>query len=148
MKAAEMRTGRVFVLRLETGEHLKEKVEEFAAAHHIVSATITAVGGVQAGSRLVSGPQLPVGGRIDPIIYTVDAPSELTGTGTVFSDEQGKPVMHMHGSVGRNGRSVTGCFRQDIVAWLVLEVVITELVGNGPVRRFDPAVGGQVMQIE
>lgn len=143
-----MTAGRVFVLRLETGERLKETVERFAAEHHIASGTFTVVGGVQQGSRLVVGPNLPFDEKIVPIVYTVDAPSEITGTGTIFSDEQGKPIMHMHGSIGRNGHTVTGCFREDIVAWLVLEVVITELEGKGPVRKHDPLTGLRILQIE
>jgi len=147
MRSAEMATGRVFVLRLETGEHLKQTVEQFAAVHRIASATFTVVGGVQQGSRLVVGPNLPIDEKIVPITYTVDASSEITGTGTIFNDENGKPIMHMHGSVGRNGHSVTGCFREDVVVWLVLEVVITELVGKGPVRIYDPQTGFRILAI-
>ena len=45
--------------------------------------------------------------------------------------------MHLHGSVGRDGTSVTGCFRETAMAWLTLEVVIEELLGDAPVRKFD-----------
>ncbi len=136
MHSAELRTGRVFVLRLEDGEHLRNIVEDFCKGHGIVRATVTAVGGVAAGSEFIVGPTVPLveGGMIIPLAQTISEPHELVGTGTVFPDAEGNPVMHMHGSVGRDGYSSTGCFRENIVVWLVMEVVITELIGDGPVR--------------
>ena len=148
MRSAEMREGRVFVLRLEEGEVLHESVESFCRENGIMNAAVTAVGGVAAGSQYVSGPVCPVGDRIEPILCTLDAPCELTGTGTVFPDEDGNPVMHMHGSVGREGNSHTGCFRYHMVAWLVLEVVIRELVGEGPVRTVsDSRIDAKILEI-
>ena len=147
MRSAELRDGRVFVLRLEEGEVLHEAIESFCREHGVMNATVTAVGGVDAGSRYVSGPTMPIEGRIDPIVCTVDAPSELTGTGTVFPDEDGNPVMHMHGSIGREGRSSTGCFRVGMVVWLVMEVVIREMVGTGPVREVsDPRIDAKLLE--
>ncbi len=50
MRSAEMRDGRVFVLRLEEGEILHEVIESFCLAEGVRNATVTAVGGVDAGS--------------------------------------------------------------------------------------------------
>lgn len=147
MRSAEMSSGRIFVLRLEPGEMLHEVVEDFAARNGIHNAEFFALGGVDAGSRMVVGPSLPIGDRIVPIIHELDAPCEFVGTGTIFSDEEGRPIMHMHGSVGRDGASVTGCFRTGMIAWLVLEVVITELVGDGPVRKLDDKTGFKILEI-
>ena len=149
MRSAELRDGRVFVLRLEEGEVLHESIEQFCKENGISNATVTAVGGVDAGSMYVSGPEVPVGDTIHPIICTVDAPSELTGTGTVFPDEDGNPMMHMHGSIGREGVSHTGCFRVKVVVWLVMEVVIREMVGSGPVRRVsDSRIDAKLLEVE
>ncbi len=148
MKSAELRDGRVFVLRLEDGEVLHQAVESFCRENGVRNATVTAVGGVDAGSRYVSGPTLPIEGRIEPIIRTVEGPSELTGTGTVFPDEDGNPILHMHGSVGREGESHTGCFRAGMVVWLVMEVVIREIVGEGPVRKeSDPRIDAKLLEL-
>lgn len=148
MRSVELRDGRVFVLRLEEGEVLHEAVEAFCRENGIVNATVAAVGGVDAGSQFVSGPTMPIEGKIVPIIHTVDAPSELTGTGTIFPDEDGNPIMHMHGSVGREGRSSTGCFRKRMVVWLVMEVVIREIVGTGPVRVVsDSRIDAKLLEI-
>ena len=138
----------MFVLRLEEGEVLHEVVESFCKENGVVNATVTAVGGVDAGSQYVSGPTMPIGGKVVPLVCTVEAPSELTGTGTVFPDEDGNPVMHMHVSIGREGRSSTGCFRVRMVVWLVMEVVIREMVGTGPVRAMsDPRIDAKLLEI-
>ena len=78
MRSAEMREGRVFVLRLEEGEVLHESVESFCRENGVRCATVTAVGGVDAGSRYVSGPTMPVGDRIVPIVCTAVSYTHLT----------------------------------------------------------------------
>ncbi|MFA6804557.1 MAG: PPC domain-containing DNA-binding protein [Candidatus Methanomethylophilaceae archaeon] len=149
MRSAELSVGRIFVLRLETGEVIHEVLEKFASDNHIKNATVSIVGGVDKGSKMVSGPHLPIiDGKIDPYIHTVEKESEVTGFGTIFCDENGTPIFHMHGSAGREGGSSTGCFRAGMIAWLVLEVVVTELIGTGPVRKTDPATGFKILEIE
>lgn len=135
-----MGRGRTFVLTLETGESIKLCIEEFCRENKIVNAKVTIVGGVQTGSTFVVGPKLVDGKEttpISPLTFTTSAPTEFAGVGTVFPDESGKPVMHLHGSLGRDGGSVTGCFRENAIAWLTMEVIIEELIGNGPVRIMD-----------
>lgn len=148
MRSAEMREGRVFVLRLDEGEVLHETIEAFCISKGITHATVVAVGGVGAGSEFVVGPTTPIGDEIVPLTHTLDAPCELTGTGTVFPDVKGTPILHMHGSVGRDGTSITGCFRKRMVVWLTMEVVIRELLGDGPYRdKSDPRIDAKLLQI-
>ncbi len=140
MRSVEMTRGRMFVLTLDTGESVKGCVESFCIEHSVKCAKVTILGGIGKGSSFVCGPFLENGEETTPIIplsYTVDAPVEFAGVGTVFPDESGKPVMHLHGSVGRDGTSVTGCFRETAKAWLTLEIVIEELLGEAPVRKLD-----------
>lgn len=148
MRSAELKDGRVFVLRLEDGEILHEEIERFCKENGVRNATVTAVGGVDAGSKFVVGPTFPIDGEIIPLTHVLEAPHELTGTGNVFPDSDGNPVLHMHGSVGRAGRSITGCFRLHMVVWLVMEVVIREMVGEGPVRiESDPRIKAKLLEI-
>lgn len=142
-----MSVGRVFVLRLETGEILHEVIEDFSRKNGIKNAVLTAVGGIAEGSRMTVGPEIPTDDGIRPIIITLDAPYELTASGTLFQDEDGDPMMHMHGSAGRDGKAVTGCLRSGTIAWLVLEVVITELIGDGAVRKKDAGSGMKVLEL-
>jgi predicted DNA-binding protein with PD1-like motif len=147
MQSAELSVGRVFVLRLGTGEVIHEAIETFAIDKGISRATVSIVGAVAGGSRMVSGPCLPLSDGILPYMHEVAAESEVTGFGTIFPDEEGVPFLHMHGSAGREGGSSTGCFRAGMETWLVLEAVITELVGTGPVRVTDPATGFKILEI-
>jgi predicted DNA-binding protein with PD1-like motif len=145
MRHSECSEGRVLILRLEEGEVLHEVVESFAAANGIKAATVIAVGGADKGSRLIVGPKMPLSSPIVPLSYELDAPHELTGTGTIFPNSEGRPVMHMHCSCGREGRSVTGCARAGIKVWLVMEVVITELKGCRAKRLTDKGSGFELL---
>ncbi|MDY0293248.1 MAG: DNA-binding protein [Candidatus Methanomethylophilaceae archaeon] len=147
MRSTEAAAGRFFILRLMPGEILHVEIERFAAERGIKSALLTAVGGADTGSVITVGPKVPVGHAVEPLHHVLEAPHELTGTGTLFEDEEGVPLMHMHGSCGREGRSVTGCFRSGIVVWLVMEVTVTELVG-GAARRLPDENGFKVLDIE
>ncbi|NCB17440.1 MAG: DNA-binding protein [Synergistales bacterium] len=117
MDSVQMSGGRVFVLRLRAGEVLHEAIESFALAQGIRSATVQAVGGAEDGSRIVMGPRdghvLP----IEPILHTLHGQHEVSGVGTIFPDVDGTPILHMHASFGRDGRSVTGCVRAGVVVW-------------------------------
>ena len=145
MRHSECSGGRVFVLRLEDGEILHEKIESFAADHNIKAATVIAVGGAGKGSKLVVGPQMPVSSPVVPLTHELNAPHELTGTGTIFLNSKGIPVMHMHCSCGREGGSVTGCARAGVKVWLVMEVVITELTGCRAKRLKDQRSGFELL---
>jgi predicted DNA-binding protein with PD1-like motif len=135
MRHSECSEGRVFILRLEEGEILHEAVESFASDNGISSATVIAVGGADTGSELTVGPEVPISSPVVPMRHMLDAPHELTGTGTIFPDAGGRPVMHMHCSCGRGNRSITGCVRSGVKVWLVMEVIITELAKRLPDER-------------
>jgi Predicted DNA-binding protein with PD1-like DNA-binding motif len=135
MRSEQACPGRVFVLRLYDGEILHEVVEDFAFKNSIKAATVIAVGGAGKGSRMTVGPKVPIEGNIEPLYHVLEEPHELTGSGTIFPNEDGRPIMHMHCSCGREGMSVTGCVRAGVIAWLVMEVVITEIVGTKAVRK-------------
>lgn len=147
MRSTEMSVGRAFVLRLETGDILHEVLEEFSIKNKIKNAVVTAVGGISKGSKMTVGPEDQAEEDIIPIIHTIDAPHELTASGTIFQDEDGNPMIHMHGSAGRNGRSVTGCLRAGVITWLVLEVVIIELIGDGAIRRMNEKAGMKMLEL-
>jgi len=147
MRTLEMERGRAFILRLETGEVLHVVLEKFCRENGIRNALVTAVGGIGEGSRMTVGPEMPYDKGIVPIVITLDAPHELTATGTVFPDEDGNPMMHMHGSAGRDGKAVTGCLRTGVTAWLVLEVSVIELIGEGAVRKKDEKTGMKILEL-
>ena len=141
MKYSQAEQGRVFVIRLEDGDIVHEEIERFARQKSIKAAALIIIGGADTGSTLVVGPEQ---GRAEPVVpmeHVLDNVHEIAGTGTIFPNEQGEPVLHMHTACGRNASTVTGCVRKGVKTWHVLEVVLFELVGTDAVRKLDAATG-------
>jgi predicted DNA-binding protein with PD1-like motif len=67
--------------------------------------------------------------------------------GLLAPDEKGKPVLHIHGAMGRSGQTLTGCLRPGVKTWLVDEVIIFELLDVKVVRRYDEKSGFTLLQI-
>lgn len=146
MKVSEGRLGRVIVLRLEDGEVLHECVERAAMERNVERATVIALGGADKGSRLVVGPRDGRAEKIVPMQSELAGESEIAAVGTIFPDEDGRPSLHMHGSCGRRGRSVTGCVRAGVRTWLIQEVVIIEMLDLGSKRVTDPRTGFKLLE--
>ena len=145
MKYSQAQQGRVYVIRLEDGDILHESIEKFARDKSIAAATVTAVGGVDKGSRLIVGPDNGRAAKITPMEYVLDDVYEVTGCGTIFPDEDGNPILHMHLACGRNEHTVTGCVRAGVKVWHILEIIITELTGCAAKRRLDATTGFRLM---
>ncbi len=145
MRFSEAKIGRVFVIRLEDGDILHEEIERFAAANGIRAATLTAVGGVDAGSRLIVGPEEGRSEKIVPMERVLDNVYEATGTGTLFPDEEGSPILHMHLACGRGDQTITGCVRCGVKVWHILEVLLTELTETSASRYYDSLVGFKLL---
>ena len=147
MNWVEGRDGRVFVLRLEDGEVLHEEVERFAKEHGVLAATVLAVGGADEGSVLVVGPEDGRAEEIRPMTTELSDIREVAGCGTIFPDENGEPILHMHMACGRGTDTTTGCVRSGVKTWLVLEIVIREIIAPYAVRRLDPKTGFKLLSL-
>lgn len=148
MKYSEARQGRTFIVRLEDGDILHESIEKVAREKGVMSAFVTVLGGADAGSVLISGPRVgrpKEGEEVEPMEHVLEAPYEVTGTGTIFPDKNENPVLHMHIACGRKKKTKTGCVRRGVKVWHVMEVVIIELVGTDARRRPDPATGFELL---
>ena len=137
MRYSTAQPGRVFVLRLEDGEIVHEVIERFALEQGIEAASLLIIGGADDGSRLVVGPAEDRGLPLSPMKLQLDHAHEVTGTGTLFRDDEGVPLLHMHMACGREGKTITGCIREGVRVWHVMEVVIHELVGSTARRRVE-----------
>lgn len=145
MKYCEARQGRVFVLRLEDGDVLHECVESFAKEHGVRSAWLLALGGADAKSRLVVGPEKSRSHPIVPMILELKDAHEVVGVGTLFPGERNKPILHMHLSAGRGTEAVTGCARAGVRTWHVLELILVELLDNRACRRLDATTNFELL---
>jgi predicted DNA-binding protein with PD1-like motif len=146
MKYSQAEPGRVFVIRLEEGDIVHEVIEKFARDLEIGAATLIALGGADRGSRLVVGPGNPYSTPVNPMEHVLENPHEVTGTGTIFPDEEGQPVLHMHMACGRQNSTITGCVRRGVAVWLYMEVILIELVESSAVRRLQEETGFKLLQ--
>lgn len=146
MKYSEAKMGRVFVVRLEQDEVLHETIEKFAGEKKIRAATCIALGAADKGSRFVVGPEDGDARPVVPMEHLLREAHEIAGTGTIFPDEEGRPMLHMHLAGGRQDSSITGCVRRGVKVWQIIEVVIFELLETDAMRRMEPQAGFVVLE--
>jgi predicted DNA-binding protein with PD1-like motif len=146
MKFSQARQGRIFVLRLEDGEVVHEVIEQFAVDQGIAAAALIILGGADDGSRLVVGPAEDRGLPLEAMERVLEHAHEVAGTGTLFMDEAGRPVLHMHMACGREGATTTGCIRQGVKVWYVMEVVLFELLDTSARRVTEPPLGLKLLR--
>lgn len=145
MKYSEARQGRVFVMRLEDGDIVHEEIEKFAVKKSIKAAAMIIIGGADEGSKLVVGPEKGRAKPVNPMEHILDNVHEVAGTGTLFPDEDNKPMIHMHMACGRNADTVTGCIRRGVKVWQIMEVIIFELIDATGSRIIDPDLGFKLL---
>ena len=141
MKYSEGRPGRVFVIRLEHGEIVHETVEQFARDHGVTAGALIILGGADAKSELVAGPVDGDARPVETINHRLTDVHEVAGTGTLFPDESGAPMLHAHIACGRRDDSVVGCIRRGVRVWQIMEIVLFELTGTDARRRPDSELG-------
>lgn len=146
MQYSEGQIGRVFAIRLEHGDPLPESLQDFAAEKSISAGIAVMVGGAEDGSKLVVGPEdgdeLPA----NPMVTALSGAHETAAVGTIFPDADGTPVLHMHAACGRGHSTITGCIRNGIVTWHVLEVVLIEIAGVEAARLADEETGFTLLE--
>jgi uncharacterized protein len=146
MRSTQGTIGRIFILRLDDGDRVPDCIEKFAVENKILAAQVLLVGGLGSG-QVVVGPRNSVDMPPQPMLLPVDGAHEVVGVGLLALDESGKPVLHIHGALGRSGQTLTGCLRPGVDTWLVGEVVIYEILGAQMVRRPDPKSGFTLLEI-
>ena len=146
MQYSQARQGRVFILRLEDGEIVHEVLEQFATEQKIKAAALTILGGADDGSRLVVGPKEDRLLPLEPMQRILKNAHEVTGTGTLFPDEDGVPLLHMHMACGREDKTTTGCIRSGVKVWRIMEVIIFELLDCTARRLVEQPLGLKLLQ--
>ncbi|MCD6365772.1 MAG: DNA-binding protein [Planctomycetes bacterium] len=138
------RIGRVIVAKGVDGENVYAEIESIAARENIRSAAVLVVGGLRSG-KVVVGPKNATG-PIEPQFAEFDDAREIVGVGTIFRDGD-KPVLHLHGAIGRGDETIAGCPRGGATVFCVLEVVIAEITGINAERRLDAQLGLKLLTL-
>jgi predicted DNA-binding protein with PD1-like motif len=145
MKYTEAGAGRIFVIRLEDGDIVHEVIEKFARELDIKAAALIVLGGADLDSKLVVGPEEGRAKPLHPMEHILEDVHEVSGTGTLFPDDQGNPILHMHMACGRKSSTVTGCIRTGVKVWHVMEVILFELIDTTGRRLVDPETGFKLL---
>jgi uncharacterized protein len=146
MKATEGKIGRVFFIRLEDGDIIPDCIEEFSREKGITTGHAVIVGGAGSG-QVVVGPRDSEEMPPDPIMLPVDGAHEILASGIIAPDQEGNPVLHIHGALGRSGNTLTGCLRPGVTTWLVGEVVLYEILDTKAERARDERSGFDLLSI-
>jgi uncharacterized protein len=144
MKYTKGRVGRVFVLKFEDDDVLLEELAVFAKKERLKAGTMVFIGSLKKG-ELVTGPKKPV---IPPEPNKVNFKDgwEVMGIGTLFTNKKG-PQIHIHGSMGKKQKVLTGCVRGRSKVFLVIEAIVFELIGMKATKSIDPVAGLNLLKI-
>lgn len=148
MQFTEAKLGRAFILRLHDGDRLPEVIETFASDKKVPTAICFFLGGAKENSRVVVGPKDCYTLPPEPMLTLLEGIHEACGVGTIFTDETGKPKLHMHTSFGRSETTITGCVRMGVEVWQIGEVVILELTGANAFRAKDTQTGFDFLEVQ
>ncbi|MCX5709966.1 MAG: DUF296 domain-containing protein [Candidatus Omnitrophica bacterium] len=136
--------GRVFLLKFADDDILMEKISAFARKEKLKAATMIFIGALKKGD-LVTGPKKPV---IPPEPNKMNFKDgwEVMGIGTIFTNKTG-PQIHIHSSMGKKQKVLTGCVRGKSKVFLVVEAVVFELKGVKATKSVDPVTGLNLLKI-
>lgn len=147
MKYSEANLGRIFILRLEHGDIIPDTIEDFARTNQIDSAIVHFLGGADIKSKVVVGPEDGTAAKPIPMVTELLGTSEAVGIGTLFTNEEKIPKLHLHSSFGRNRDTVTGCTREGVKIWHIGEVIIFELANTTARRKIDLETGFELLEL-
>ena len=128
MEYTQGKPGRVFVVRLHDGESIYNEVYNICIRESIRYATVMAMGGIRG------------------VEEQTNECHELVGMGTVVPD-QNKPILHFHAGIGKNKDAFIGNPKDTVEVHMLMEVIITELIGIDAIRSYDKTLDSKVLTI-
>ncbi|MEI6832292.1 MAG: DUF296 domain-containing protein [Candidatus Omnitrophota bacterium] len=144
MKYTKGSIGRVFLLKFEDNDILIDRLSDFAVKERIKAATMIFIGAFRKGD-LVTGPKKPVIPP-QPNKMTFKDGWETMGIGTIFTNAKG-PQIHIHASMGKKKKVLTGCLRGKSKVFLVIEAIVLELKGVKASKEIDPKTSLNLLRV-
>jgi len=138
MQYAQGSFGRVFLLKFDDQDDLLAGIRTVAIKEQVKAGTIMLLGGLRSGS-IVTGPKEAVIPP-EPVWQNFSDGREVLSIGTLYWHDDG-PSIHLHGALGRGKETLTGCIRKDHSVYLVIEAVLTEIIGTDARRALDSNTG-------
>ena len=144
MKYTKGTIGRVFLVKFEDDDILIDNLSGLAKHEQIKSASVIFIGALKQGD-LVTGPKKPVIPP-EPNKATFKDGWEVMGIGTIFTNSKG-PQIHIHASLGKKNKVLTGCIRGNSKVFLVIEAIVLELKGIRAQKDIDSKTGLNLLKI-
>ena len=144
MKYTQGSIGKIFVIKFDNNDVLLDELSFFAKKERVKSAVLVFIGALREGD-LAAGPKKPVVPPQPNKVYFKDG-WEVMGIGTIFTNKAG-PQIHIHGSMGKKKKVLTGCVRGKSKVFLVIEAVVFELKGVKADKSIDPKTGLNLLKI-
>jgi len=144
MKYSKGTVGRIFLLKFDDDDVLLDEINKFARHEKLNCAAMIFLGALKKGD-IVTGPKKPV---IPPEPNWVKFKDgwEVMGIGTLFTNKKG-PQIHIHASMGKKNKVITGCIRKDSKVFLVIEAIVFEIKGVKAIKDIDPETGINLLRI-
>lgn len=146
MQYAVGTVGRVLVARFEDTDDVLAGLAAMARQENVRAAVVQLLGGLRQG-RYVVGPQDDAVMPPAPQWRALTESHECVAVGTIFWLD-GEPKVHLHAALGKGDGVSVGCLRQDTSTYLVLEAIVTEIVGTPARRELDPASGLALLRVD
>ena len=152
--------GRIFLLKFEDDDIVLDELDKFARREKLKAATFIFLGALKKG-HIVTGPKKPVIPP-EPNWKKFKDGWEVMGVGTIFTGGKAVPCtggapkgrrlvqgpqIHIHTSMGKKDKVITGCVRKDSKVFLVIEAIVFELKGVKATKDLDPSTGLNLLQI-
>ena len=144
MKYTKGSIGRIFLLKFEDDDIVLDELNKFARHEKLKAATFIFLGALKKG-HIVTGPKKPVIPP-EPNWKKFKDGWEVMGIGTIFTNSKG-PQIHIHTSMGKKDRVITGCVRKDSKVFLVIEAIVFELKGVKATKSIVPQTGLNLLKI-
>lgn len=144
MEYTQGKIGRIFLLKFQDSDIVLDELDRLARRERLKSATFIFLGALKRG-HLVTGPKKPVIPPAPNWVIFKDG-WEVMGLGTIFSNKKG-PQIHIHATMGKKDKMLTGCVRKDSEVFLVVEAVVFELKGVKAAKDIDPKTGLNLLRI-
>lgn len=120
------KTGRIIVIRFDDNDDLLQELMNVVQKEEIKAGYFSIIGGLRQAD-VVTGPIKPTMPP-EPVWAKVDGAREVVGIGSIFLDENHKPKIHLHSSLGHHGQTITACVRKGTKTYLILEAYLTEIL--------------------
>jgi predicted DNA-binding protein with PD1-like motif len=144
MRYSKGSIGRIFLLKFDDNDVFLDEINKFARREKLKCATMIFLGALKEG-HVVTGPKKPVIPP-EPNWTKFKDGWEVMGIGTVFTNRLG-PQIHIHTSMGKKNKVITGCVRKDSKVFLVIEAIVFEVKGVKATKNIDPETGLNLLRI-